>query len=98
MQAPPYACSLPVPQAPPARHPTPTAQFLGQQLPGDATLQDKHDARQCGAVGDAMWSSTLRLGSLRWQEGRDDLPQPVADQWPTHAANLPHDLGSVRRT
>src|SRR5690242_2261915 len=98
MQAPPHACSLPVTQAPPARHATPTAQLLGQHLPGDARLQDKHDARQGGAVGDAAWPSTLGLGWFRREEWGDDLPQSVANQWRAHAANLPRGGGSVRRT
>jgi hypothetical protein len=98
MQALPHPRLLPVTQAPPAGHPAPTAQLLGQHLPRNAALQDKHDACQGGAVGDAAWSPTFGLGRLWGQEGRDDLPQPVADQWRTHAANLPHGLGSVRRT
>ena len=92
MQAPPHARSLPVTQAPPARHAAPTAQFLGQHLPGNAALQDKDDARQGGAIRDAAWSSTLGLGWLWRQEGRDDLPQRIADQWRAHAANLPHGM------
>ena len=40
----------------------------------------------------------LGLGGSGGKSGRDDLPQRVADQWRTHAANLPHGLGSVRRT
>ena len=92
MQASPHACLLPVTQAPPARHAAAAAQLLGQHLPGDAAFQDKDDARQGGAVGDAAWSSTFGLGWLWWQEGRDDLPQPITDQWRTHAANLPHGL------
>jgi hypothetical protein len=98
MQTPPYARSLPVTQAPPARHVTPAAEFLVQHLPGDARLQDKFDTCQGGAVRAAEWSSTPGFRRLRWQEGRDDFPQGVADQWRTHAANLPHGEGCVRRT
>jgi hypothetical protein len=40
-----------------ARHATPTAQFLGQHLPRNATLQDKDDTRQGGAIrDDPRWS------------------------------------------
>jgi len=98
MQAPPYARSLPVTQAPPARHATPAAELLGQQLPGNATLQDKDDPRQGGAVGNDARPSTF---GLRWfwrEERGDKFPQRVADQWRTHAANLPHGISSVRRT
>jgi hypothetical protein len=97
MQAPPHACALPVMQAPPARHAAPTPQFLGKHLPGDATFQDRHDACQC-AVRDAAWPSTFGLRWLRWQVRCDDLPQRIADQWRTHAANLPHGISSVRRS
>ena len=98
MQASPYSGLLPVTQSTPARHTAPTAQLLGQHFPQDAGFQDKDDARQGGAVGDAAWSPTFGLGWLCWQQGCDDLPQSVADQWRTHAANLSHGLGSVRRT
>lgn len=98
MQAPPHACALPVTQPPPARHAAPAAQLLGQHLPGDATFQDKDNAGQGGAICNHAWSSALGLGWLRGQQGRDDLPQHVTDLWRTRAANLPHGIGSVRRT
>jgi hypothetical protein len=79
MQAPPDACSLPITQAPPACHATATAQHLRQLLPGNATVQDKHDPRQRGAVGDATWSPTLGLGRFWREKWGDDLPQRVAD-------------------
>jgi hypothetical protein len=88
----------PVAQASPARHPAATAELFGLHLPGNAALQDKDDPRQRGAVADAAWSPTFGLGRLYWQQRREDLPQPVADEWRTHAANLPHSLGSVRRS
>jgi hypothetical protein len=66
MQAPPHPCSLPITQAPPARHTTPTAQLLRQHLPGDTALQDEEDARQGGAICDGPWTSTL---GLRWLWG-----------------------------
>jgi len=74
MQAPPHAGSLPVTQPPPARHATPTAQFLGQPLPGDAAFQYKDDAGQGGAVADAAWPSTLGLGRFQGQQWGDDGP------------------------
>src|SRR5262249_35174672 len=98
MHASPYPCALPITPAPPARHAAPAAQLLRDHLPGDTTFQDKDDAGERGAVRDAAWASTFGLGRLRWQDRRDDLPQPVADQWCTHAANLPHGMGCVKRT
>jgi hypothetical protein len=98
MQALPHARSLPVSEASPACHPTSTAQFLGQHLPRNAAPQDKHDPCQSSAVGDAAWPSTFGLRRFWWEERGDDLPQHVGDKWCTHAANLPHGLGSVRRT
>jgi hypothetical protein len=98
MQAPPHACALPVPQAPPAGHATATSEFLRQHLPRNAAPQDKHNPRQGGAIRNTARSSALWLGRLRGYKWRDDFPQCIADQWRTHAANLPHSLGSVRRT
>ena len=37
----PYACLLPIAQAPPARHPRPAAEFPWEQLPGDSGAEDK---------------------------------------------------------
>lgn len=98
MQALPHVRSLPVSEASPACHPTSTAQLLRQHLPRNATPQDKHDPRQCSAVADAAWPSTFRFRWFWREERGDNFPQPVADQWLTHAANLPHGMSSVRRT
>jgi len=90
MQAPPHACLLPVSKPSPARHAAPTAELLRQHLPGYAAFQDKHNARQRGAVRDNAWSPTLGLGWFGGEEWCDDRPQCVADQCRTHATNLPH--------
>ena len=60
--------------------------------------EEADDPLPYGAIRDGPWTATLGLGRLRGQERRDDRPQLIADQWNAHAANLPHGLGSVRRT
>ena len=60
--------------------PPPQPSSWGSISQADAALQDKVDPCQRGAIKDGPWASTLGLGRLRWQEGRDDLPQLVADQ------------------
>jgi hypothetical protein len=78
MQPFPHARRLPIPQPAPARHSTATAQFLGQHLPGDATLEDEEDAGEGGAIRDAV-PPALGLGPLGRQERRNQCPQRVTD-------------------
>ena len=92
MQAPPDPCALPVAQAPPARHPAPAAEFLGQHLPGNAALQDKHNAAKRGPIGNAAWAAAFWLGRLGRQQRCDDAPQFIADQCFAHAINLPYGV------
>ena len=72
----------PIPQAAPAGHPAATAQFLGQHLPGDATLQDKDDAGQDTRFGSGVVPH--RLGRIHRQQRFDDRPQFVAYELLVH--------------
>lgn len=51
MQALPDPRRRPIAPAAPASDATATTEFLGQQLPGNAALEHKEDARQGGAIG-----------------------------------------------
>lgn len=79
----PHAGVLPIAQAPPARHAAATAEFLREQLPGDATLHDKQDAGESGAIRDTR-TTALGLGPLRRQEGGEHRPQGVGDERLAH--------------
>jgi hypothetical protein len=73
MQAFPHASAIPVSEAPPTRHPTPTAQLLRQELPANASLEHKDDACQHLAVVESR-ASALRLGRFSRQQWRNDRP------------------------
>jgi hypothetical protein len=92
MQAPPHARSLPVAQATPAGHATAAAHLLGQHLPGNTTLQDKHNAAKRGPVGNTAWTAASVLGPLGRQQRGDDTPQFIIDQCFAHGINLPYGV------
>ena len=79
MEALPHLGLLPVPQPPPARHPAAAAHLLRSHLPGNAALEDEQDAAERRTIRDTARPSAFGLGRFGWQEGRDDLLQPVAD-------------------
>jgi hypothetical protein len=79
----PDPCFLPVTQAPPTGHAGTTSQLLGQHLPRDATLKDKHNAVQAGSVGQTRPTSS-RLGLWFWQKGLNQVPQAIGNQCDAH--------------
>ena len=88
MEPGPDAGLVPIAQAAPAGHPRAATQFLGQHLPGDATLQHEDDAGQGRAIRHAG-SAALGLGRLGRQQRGDDRPQVVADKGFGHPPRLP---------
>lgn len=79
MEPVPHASLLPRAQAAPAGHATAAAEFLGQVLPGQTSLEHKEDAGECRPIGDAG-TPTFGFGKFKWEQRRDDLPERVADQ------------------
>jgi hypothetical protein len=81
----------PVPQPPPAGHSRTAEQAGGQLVPGDAGLEDEHDAGQSGTVIDRPTSRTAtaaRLGSR--QQRFDSLPQPIGHEFLDHPPQPRH--------
>ena len=75
----PYARPVPIPQAPPARHPRSASEFLREHVPGNAAAENKQNARKTRAIGDARPSA---FGPTRWsgQERFDNIPQRIGKQ------------------
>jgi hypothetical protein len=75
----PYARPVPIPQAPPARHPRSASEFLREHVPGNAAAENKQNARKTRAIGDARPSA---FRPTRWsgQERFDNIPQRIGKQ------------------
>ena len=80
MQGVPDARRLPVAQAPPASAATAAPEREREQLPLDAGLEHVEDAAQGRAIRQPRMAA-LRLGRVRGEEGLDDGPEVVADQF-----------------
>ena len=74
----PQPCLLPLPQPPPARHATATAQFAGQQGPGEPGAQDDNDAYQALAIGQPRAAALGVLGARGEQVG-NAVPQGIRE-------------------
>ena len=79
MEAVPDTSLLPLAQPTPAGDTAAAAEFLGQILPGESSLEDEENASECRAIGDT-WTASFRFGKFRWQQRCDDFPERVADQ------------------
>jgi hypothetical protein len=84
----PYARQLPIPQAPPARHPRSAPEFLREHVPGNAAAKDKDDARQARAIRHAR-AATLWPSWKNRQEGFDKIPQRI---WKQRRGHTPFTL------
>jgi hypothetical protein len=75
----PDACLLPVAQPTPAGHPRSTPEFTREHLPGNAAAEDKQNAGETRAIGDARPSAFRPMG---WsgQERFDKIPQRIGKQ------------------
>jgi hypothetical protein len=79
----PHARSLPIAQAAPTRHPRPAPEFLREHMPGNAAAEDKQNAGETRAIGDAR-PSAFRPTRWRWQERFDKIPQRLWKQRSGH--------------
>jgi len=75
----PDASLLPLAQPTPAGDPAAAAEFLGQILPGQSSLEHEENAGECRAIWDAGTAS-FGFGKFRWEQRCDDFPERVADQ------------------
>ena len=79
----PEARRLPIAQAVPAGHATAATHFLGQVLPGEASLEDEDNARENFTIIQG-WTPTFGLGWMGWNQGLDQFPEFVREQWFRH--------------
>ena len=79
----PHARSLPIAQAAPTRHPRPAPEFLREHLPRNAAAEDKQNAGETRAIGDAR-PSAFRPTWWSWQERFDKIPQRIGKQRSSH--------------
>ena len=78
MESLPDARPLPVPQAPPARHPGATAHLLGQRLPRDPGPEHEENAREDLPAVERFAARIPSPATFGWgKEWFDDGPQRV---------------------
>ena len=75
----PHTRQLPIAQAPPASHPRPAPEFLREHLPRNAAAEDKQNAGETRAIGDAR-PSAFRPTRWSWQKRFDKIPQRFGEQ------------------
>ena len=79
----PHTRQLPIAHAPPASHPRPAPEFLREHLPGNAAAEDKQNAGETRAIGDAR-PSAFRPTRWSWQERFNKIPQRIGKQCRGH--------------
>ena len=75
----PHARSLPIAQTAPTRHPRPAPKFLREHVPGNAAAEDKQNADETRAIGDAR-PSAFRPTRWSWQERFNKIPRRIGKQ------------------
>jgi len=74
---------LPIAQAAPTRHSRPAPEFLREHVPGNAAAEDKQNAGETRAIGDAR-PSAFRPRRWSWQERFKKIPQRIGKQCRGH--------------
>jgi len=87
----PHARSLPIAQAAPTPHPRPAPEFLREHVPGNAAAEDKQNADETRAIGDARPSA---FRPTKWSLARTVQQDPTTDR---EAAPRPYPFTLLRR-
>jgi hypothetical protein len=90
----PDAGRLPVAQAIPTGHAATAAHLLRQVLPGDAGLEDEDDPGEDLAIVEEG-APAFGLGRMRWDEGLDELPEFVREEWLGHDVSLSSGANAI---
>src|SRR5947208_5845591 len=79
----PHTRSLPIAEAAPTRHSRPAPEFLREHVPGNAAPEDKQNAGETRAIGDAR-PPAFRPRRWSWQERFNKIPQRIGKQCRGH--------------